>query len=229
MITMTASSFWEEAWKYAAMHNDRTHNDKVEEAFWEKRSPIYDEKNPLAPFAKHVIEDVLKKVNRQDRIIEIGPGTGGFTEQLFPFVSNMTVVEPSKAMLDQFLKKWKGDRPDVIQAKWEEANVEKVDIIFGANAFYRMKKMKEALLKMNAIANKYVFLVQSMSPFAEPLQAVVEGERIEVERADAIAKILDELNLNYIYKKYKVTRVCGRTHDLALIYWKTKQIEEEKR
>ncbi len=220
MKNLTAAMFWEKAWEYAGQEDDRTFSDQKEETFWKKYSPTYDETNPLAPYTDELIATILRFVQQQDTFLEIGPGTGGFTKLLAPHVNGCTIVEPSKAMLEQFRKNWDGDFPRVIQKKWEEAEACEADIIFGANAFYRMKDMRTALLKMNECARRFVFIVQSIGrPFAGPLQAMIDDEFVEVERAIAITNILQELEIKHVYETYQVTRKCGRTHDVALIYW----------
>lgn len=221
---LAPSAFWLEAWEQARSKNERTADDQEEEKYWQAHAMEYDEKNPLAPYASKMMEEVYKLTNKTDTLLEIGPGTGGFTTLLAPKVKEMIVVEPSQAMYHELQKNWQNQLelplPTAIHSKWEEAPELKVDIVFGVNAFYRMRDMKACLQKMHRMTRRHVILIQSMGkPFADPLEVEMNGERHVVERANAIAHILAELKIKHEFKSFPVTRKNGMTHEVALIHW----------
>ncbi|RTE07831.1 rRNA adenine N-6-methyltransferase family protein [Paenibacillus whitsoniae] len=95
-----------------------------------------------------------------DHLLEIGPGTGGFTQLLAPYVREITLIE--RAM--QQLAKRNILPPKAILTKWEDAPELEADIVFGANAFYRIREMKAGLLKMHETARRQTCRQMKSSP-----------------------------------------------------------------
>lgn len=221
--TLSASAFWTQAWEEAVQTDQRVSNDTEEERFWVGYAPVYDERNPLAPYTGTLMEAVYEHLRPADHLLEVGPGTGGFTKLLAPYVGAITLIEPSASMYAAFCANWQETAyapPAVVQAKWEDVETISTDILFSANAVYRIRDMKEALLKMNATAKRHVFLVQSIGrPFAGPLSIHWEGSVYEQERAIAISDILHELAIPHQYRTFPIQRKNGMTHDVALIQW----------
>ncbi len=224
---LSPSELWIKAWDQAAKRNERTESDEEEERYWAEHASKYDERNPLAPYTSELMENVYRKLHPSDQLVEIGAGTGGFTKLLANHVERIAVVEPSAAMYEVFCRSWPVELaplPERMAMKWEEAPDIQFDVVFGANAFYRIRDMKDSLLRMNACAKRHVFLVQSVGrPYAGPLEVTQEGNRIEQERADAIADILGELGIPHTCTRYPVQRRDGTTHDVALIEWRPKR------
>lgn len=220
---MAASEYWTLAWERGASADARMGSDAEEEQYWREHAFSYDERNPLAPYAGAIMEVVYAFLKPSDLLLEVGPGTGGFTRLLAPKVRQITVVEPSAAMYAELCRNWKElgfPAPAAVPAKWEEAPELRADILFSANAVYRIKDMKESLLRMNAAASRRVFLVQSMEkPFAHPLRADIGGSTVERERADALSGILHELGIAHEYRKFPVRRKSGAVHPVALLHW----------
>ena len=223
-LALTPSDFWVEAWEQARFHYDRTADDQEEEEYWRVHAPEYDDKNPLAPYADEIMEEVYQIVRETNTLLEIGAGTGGFTTLLAPKVKEITVVEPSQAMVHELQKNWQKQLeqplPIVVRSKWEDAPELEVDIVFGVNAFYRIRDMKACLQKMHRSARRHVILIQSIGrPFANPLEVKIKNETHTIERAVVIANILNELHINHEFKTFSVPRKNGLTHDVALIHW----------
>ncbi|MEI7026575.1 class I SAM-dependent methyltransferase [Paenibacillus sp. y28] len=220
---LTASEFWIQAWEQAGVRDARTGSDAEEENYWQENASFYDERNPLAPYTGELMQQMISKLDPADRLLEMGPGTGGFTVLLAPHVKTITLVEPSAAMFQEFRHNWSATGyplPAHIHSKWETAEPPQADVLFSANAVYRIRDMKESLLKMNGAAKRHIFLVQSMErPFAGPLSVTTEGVTTERERAVVMSDILHELGIAHEFRTFPVTRKNGMTHPVALIHW----------
>lgn len=222
------SELWEAAWEYASRTNPRTADDGEEERFWQEYAPHYDERSPLAALAGELMEDVCSLLDKKDRLLEVGAGTGAFTKRLAPRVGHVTIVEPSRSMYAQLLASWPQAMPlpEAILARWEDAPVHpgQADVLFSANAVYRIRDMKRCLQRMDMAAARRVILVQSVGrPYANPLALDADGQSMEKERADAISDILHELGIPHVYKAFPVKRKEGVVHDVALIHWRTRR------
>lgn len=219
-IPQSAIGFWREAYLQARAHSARHMDDGAEEAFWQSFAPGYDERSPLAECAGDLVSDLRGLIGSGWHLLEIGAGTGAFARRLAHVVDRITVVEPSASMRAEFERAW--DRPVPIQmitSKWEDTPPTKADMVFGANAFYRIDDMAAALLKMNACARHEVALVQSVGrPHANPLAVTRDGVTEERERADVLCEILRELGISHRRRDYTVMRPDGPSR-VALMDW----------
>ena len=206
----TASQFWLDAWHYSASKLDRTAGDADEEAFWEDFAPVYDIKSPLAALAGELIAEVVDMFEPGDDVLEIGPGTGAFTKRLYPHVSSWTGVEPSAAMRREFARLWPaelGDIPDLLPSRWEDCTVSAADVVFTANAVYRIRDMRTCLKRLNDTARRRVIMVQTIGrPHANPLEVKIGDTIIERERAHVISDILSELKIEHRFRVHQVMR-----------------------
>jgi len=205
----------------AATSQPRWADDAVEESFWEEFAPGYDERSPLAASADAVIRDLQAFLESGMHLLEIGAGPGAFTRRLAPGLSRVTVVEPSATMRAEFIRLWEGpDIVDIVPLKWEDAPELQADVIFGANAFYRIREIAPALLKMTRLARHRIALLQTVGrPYANPLHVTLGGASAERERADAICDVLDELGIDHSRRDYEILRPIGPSR-AALIDWR---------
>lgn len=228
---LAPSTYWIKAWEQAMLSNTRTASDEEEEQYWQEHASVYDERNPLAPYTQVIMEQVVADLKPSDHLLEVGPGTGGFTQLLVPYVASITLVEPSAAMYKEFCLSWASmsyPLPKAIGLKWEEAPPLQTDILFSANAVYRIRDMKACLIQMNHTATRHVFLVQSIGrPFAGPLQVELDGAATERERAAAISDILTELGIKHQYRTFPIQRKNGAVHDVALIHWEPQAVSTD--
>lgn len=215
-----ASAFWREAHRQAGRGVSRQKDDGAEEAFWQEHAPGYDRRSPLAECATELIDDLRDLAESGLHLLEIGAGPGAFTRRLARGLSRITVVEPSAAMRAEFLKLWHGpETVEVVPLKWEDAPEMRADIVFGANAFYRIPDIVPAILKMNAAARRRVALVQTVGlPHARPVSVTVDGVTDERERADVLCGVLRELGIAHRRRDYDVQRPDGPSR-AALIDW----------
>nr|WP_321981899.1 hypothetical protein [uncultured Cohaesibacter sp.] len=206
----TASQFWLDAWHYSASKLDRTASHDAEEAFWQEFAPGYDVRSPLAALAGDLIADVIDMLEPRDEVLEIGPGSGAFTKRLYPHVASWRGVEPSASMRREFARLWPselGRMPDLVPSRWEECKVTAADVVFTANAVYRVRDMRTCLTRLNNTARRRVIMVQTIGrPHASPLEVKIADTIIERERAHAMSDILSEMNIEHRFRVYQVIR-----------------------
>ena len=211
--TIDASSFWQAAFEQTAAQDSRWCDSAAEEAFWQAYAPAYDERSPLAQHADVLVADVRALLCPDDRLLEIGPGTGAFTKRLAGYVDELVGVEPSPSMRAALWQGWDSDaakRPSLWPYRWEETPVCSVDVIFGCNAFYRMQDIAAALTKMHRCATRHVVLAQSIGePYAAPLRVQYDGHECHRERAYALCDVLDEMGIAYRLRRYRLERTPG--------------------
>lgn len=216
----SAAAFWEASHEQKNATHGRATDDAAEEAFWEKHARGYDEESPLAACATDLVADLLVLLEPCSDFLEIGSGPGAFTRRLARALTKIIVVEPSAAMRAEFQRLWDGpDNVEQIALKWEDAPDMRVDFVFGANAFYRMRDIRTALAKMNAAARRRVALVQTVGrPHAKPLIVDRSCHVLERERADVLCDVLTELGIPHRRRDYDVPRPTGPSR-AALIDW----------
>lgn len=220
MDELSASEFWKEAHFQGGLRVARQIDDEAEEAFWQNYAPGYDEKSPLAQCASELIDAIRALIDNDWHMVEIGSGPGAFTRRLAPSLSRIAVVEPSAAMRSEFERLWDARTGvDILPCKWEDAPDLRADLVFAANALYRIKDISSALLKMDATALHRVALVQTIGrPHANPLIVTGGGHTTECERADAICNVLAELGIDHERCDFEIQRPDGPSR-AALIHW----------
>lgn len=180
----------------------------------------YDRTSPLAACATELVEELRQLVRPRWHLLEIGPGTGAFTRRIARGLSRVTIVEPSAAMRMEFERLW--DVPDIVRplpCKWEDAPPLDADIVFGANAFYRIPDIAAAIARMNQAARHRVALVQTVGrPHANPMTVETDGQAWEAERADVLCGVLAELGIAYRRRDHEVMRPDGPSR-VALVDW----------
>jgi len=222
---ISAALFWTRAFEHSAIANPRQRDDVAEEAFWQDYAPHYDVRSPLASLAGVIVADVIALLQPGDRLLEIGPGSGAFTCRLAAHVGAIAGVEPSAAMRETLVRQWPktcGSVPRLIAGKWEDSTVPYSDVVFAANALYRVRDIGPALRKMTAYAARHVMIVQTIGrPHAGPLVVPHDGTVLERERADALSDVLDEMGIAHRRRVYSIDRGDTEPCDVALIDWPT--------
>lgn len=223
-LGISADAFWRLAFEQSAAGNPRQDDDAAEEAFWRDYAPDYDVRSPLARLAVDLVSDVVAVLQPQDNLLEIGPGSGAFTRRLAPHVQSVSGVEPSAAMRETLMRQWPqatSAPPLLIPSKWEDCVVPVADVVFAANALYRIADITAALTKMAQHARRHVLLVQTVGrPHAGPLLLTgADGATLERERADALCDVLDAMSVAYRRRDYVVDRGDPEPGIVALIDW----------
>ncbi|MEM9316727.1 MAG: class I SAM-dependent methyltransferase [Pseudomonadota bacterium] len=210
------------AWEVSVAENPRWRDAQADEAFWASRARSYDERSPLASCATELVADLRSLLSPGGTLLEIGAGTGAFTRQLAPNLSEVTCVEPSSAMRRAFASAWNHPlHVRSIASDWLTAPENlAADLVLCVNALYRTADIATALEKMTRAARGHVAIAQSVGrPHARPLKFYEAGRLWERERADALGHVLDALGLAYRREDYDVMRPDGGSV-VALLVWR---------
>jgi FkbM family methyltransferase len=109
---------------------------------------------------------VLEFVNGDTTIIDVGAGDGRWSIPLARKGAKITAIEPDRDMLN-ILKENVGEARisvDIVQTKWEDAAVEKHDIVVSAHAIYADPDLSSFVRKMEEKAGKACFIAIRLPP-----------------------------------------------------------------
>lgn len=178
---------------------ERMIDDELEEAFWAQsmKKKTYKQTDD---YAKKIYEKMKKQIPENSTCIEIGPGWGNYTFQLSQDVKSLTLVDGSESVLAYLQQYFENDAPvQFVHSKWEEALIERHDVVIGVNCFYRMYEMNAALKKMNRLATKRAIIGLTTGPI-QPHYVILDEQfhyDIKYPRRDyiTIVNILYQLGI----------------------------------
>ncbi len=167
---------------------ERMIDDELEEAFWAQsmKKKTYKQTDD---YAKKIYEKMKQHIPQNSTCIEMGPGWGNYTFPLRQDVKSLTLVDGSESVL-AYLKQYYENDTNVqfVHSKWEEAQIERHDVVIGVNCFYRMYEMNAALKKMNRLAKKRAIIGLTTGPI-QPHYVILDeqfGYDIKYPRRDYI-------------------------------------------
>ena len=130
-----------------------------------------------------ILDRVGEEVCSDYSVLDVGGGAGRYALPLALKCSHVTVVEPSPSMAEALLleaKKAGIDNLSVVQAHWEEAQVDTADVVLCAHVLDGTSVVGPFLHKLEQHARKRVLILNSMeSPQAlfSPIWAYVHQEQ----------------------------------------------------
>ena len=117
-----------------------------------------------------LLEFVLKSLGPQSTRLDIGAGTGRWSVPMARIVRKVTAIDPSPAMLDVLRQKTEAAgiaNIEIVQAPWEEVEVEPHDVALCSHAMYASPDLLSFVRKMERSARCRCFLVmRATSPEA---------------------------------------------------------------
>ena len=124
--------------------------------FWDRRSRIYDAQ--VIPEYKGTYKKIVKRsahfLSQEDRILEIGCGTGNATIPLAGYVKKITAIDTSREMLDKAKEKMeKSGKSNIQFLKKDIMELEEkagsYDAVAAYNVLLYMKNQDEVLKKIH--------------------------------------------------------------------------------
>jgi len=154
---------WNEAWRTAQLNTSmRKHRSNMTE-FWNMKAKRYDRMENMGNDRAMQVIDRFG-VDADSSVIDIGCGPGTVSIPLARIAKSVTAVDPAHAMLDRLNEKAANEgltNISILNKKWEEVDLG-TDIIphdvVVASYSLIMEDIREALLKMNAVAERGVCL-----------------------------------------------------------------------
>lgn len=191
----------------------RLKDDEAEEEFW---SSMVERKirSSQDPYAEIVQQELLPLLNRDDHVLEIGPGWGNYTFAIANKVQKLTCIDSSKSIL-QFLDSEISSKNlhhiELIHGKFENEKVkDKYDVVFGFNCYYRMYDIGQILLKMNESADRLAIVGMTTGPEKPHYMELHKlGYHINLRRRDYI-HILNVLHQLDILANCKIVQLQSR-------------------
>lgn len=147
-----------------------------------------------------VVNILADLVGADSRVIDVGAGGGRITIPLAMRVREMIAVEPSAAMRDVLQREM--DRLgvqnlQVIPGTWEDAKVDRADLVYAAHVTYGIPAIEPFLRKLDAASIRLVALVAFTEPaqhWVAPFWEEVYGEkRLRLPCRDELLDVLREL------------------------------------
>lgn len=187
---------------------------------------------------------LLPHLRPEDRLLDIGAGTGRYEPVLAGVVAEVLAVEPSPAMrgqLDRRLAEEQVGGVRVIPASWPEADVPPCDVAISAHVLYGVREIAPFLERMDAVARRACFLllafrhpISFVGPFWErfhgaprlPLPGALECLNALYQLGIAAHMALIPVTSRFSYTdeqealadiRWRLRFPAGDTHDRALL------------
>jgi SAM-dependent methyltransferase len=164
---------WAELWRELAARvhrpawESRSEDGRRREASAEKRASRFDAavkcKGAERPDA--LLDFVLTKLRPEDTVLDIGAGSGRFAIPFARVARAVTAVEPSPAMAAQLRENAAAQglrNIRLVDAAWEDAQVDAHDVAFCSHAMYSSLDLVGFVRKMESKARNLCFLVMRM-------------------------------------------------------------------
>jgi SAM-dependent methyltransferase len=135
-----------------------------------------------APQPDGFMRFLLPRLHPDDRVVDIGAGTGRYAGLLSGTAAQVVAVEPSPAMREQLERHIAGEQlgnVQVVAANWPAAGIETCDVALAAHVLYGVREIEPFLRAMDTIAIRGCYLLLAFrhpSSFVSPFWQRLYGE-----------------------------------------------------
>lgn len=144
----------------------RKFDDAAELAFWERIAPTYSQKRNLYREVPGLKERIAELIAPNQKILEIGCGSGNFTIPLAQDAKEILALDFSPAMLKQLalnIKKQEIKNIRMVCSKWEDYTEDyDADFVVSVNSLYRVCYMRRELAKIALYGRKGFVLIRTL-------------------------------------------------------------------
>ena len=168
--------------------------------FWRTRAAAFRADPRREPDA--ALRRVLDMAGPDTTVLDVGAGGGRLALPLALKCRHVTAVEPSPSMVEQLRE---GAREaeitnlSVVQADWEEAEVEPADLVICSHVVYGVVEIECFLRKLDAHALRevavFAFMESPPSRFASFWRAVYREERLNMPALPEMMRVLWQMGI----------------------------------
>jgi SAM-dependent methyltransferase len=149
-------------------------------AFWRQFAPHYDERTAPPGSYTQTLGLLTSLVQPEDRVLDVGAGTGRFALPLAPLVRHVTALDHSGAMLAVLCAKALTagiTNITTVEAAWETAPVRPHDVVLAAWSLYRQVNLSATLFKLVAATGRLLVIAapDALDPPHRPLVRAIWG------------------------------------------------------
>jgi hypothetical protein len=149
-----------------------------------------------------LLDRLLEEVSPEDILIDVGAGGGRMALPLALHCRQVVAVEPSPSMarvLEQQAQEHGIGNIALVQASWEEAEVEPADLTLCCHVLYTVQEIRPFLKRLESHSRKRVLIVLYDAPPQSqiyPLWQEIHGEeRLPLPSLPELEEVLHELGI----------------------------------
>ncbi len=172
---MNAFDYWRELQLTSVERAGRL-DPAAEQARWRPMAASYN-RNALHVSAPAFAEAVAALVQPGESVLEIGPGTGGFTLPVAARAGRVLAIDMSDAMLDVLhaeLVTRGTENVETILGEWPNVCVPVHDAVLAVNSLYRILDIRLAIERLTAAARRRAIVAWSIGHNPPVLPTVVD-------------------------------------------------------
>jgi SAM-dependent methyltransferase len=172
---MNAFDYWREL-QLASPDRAGRLDAEGERARWRQTAAAYN-RNALHVTAPAFAQHVAALVQPGDTVLEIGPGTGGFTVPVARRAARVLAVDVSDAMLDALRAELAARgiaNVETVEGEWPNVSVPVHDVVVAVNSLYRILDIRTTIERMTAAARRRVVVGWSVGHNPPVLPSVVD-------------------------------------------------------
>lgn len=172
---MNAFTYWSHL-QHAAAARPASTDAATERERWRRLAHDYD-RNALHTSAPEFVTSITSLTEPGESVLEIGPGTGGFTIPVAARARNVLAVDLSDAMLSvlrEALRRNGAGNVIALQGDWPDVEVARHDVVLAVNSLYRVVDIRACIERMTAAARRRVVVAWSIGHNPPVLPSVVD-------------------------------------------------------
>ena len=172
---LNAFTYWSELQR-ASLERGYYLNAVRERARWQELARDYN-RNALHTSAPEFAAHVAGLIRAGETVLEIGPGTGGFTLPVAEQASRVLALDVSEAMLAVLggeLERTAITNVETRHGAWPEADVGVHDVVLAVSSLYRVADVRTCIERMTAAARRRVIVGWSIGHNPPVLPALVD-------------------------------------------------------
>jgi SAM-dependent methyltransferase len=145
--------------------------------FWEGQADRFARAAARSEQPDGFMQFLLPRLRPNDRVLDIGAGSGRYEPLLAQYAARVIAVEPSAAML-RHLRARSTANIEIVEGRWPEARVPPCDVAISAHVMYGVRDLGGFLQAMHQVAQRacYLYLaIQHPASFINPFWERIHG------------------------------------------------------